>query len=244
MRSEVCQTKWDIAGWISYVVGIILTPLGLLLANLITNPNSPDQTYPSVWIGVNCLLRIFLLGRPLAMELRDGSIIIVIYIAVSLGWFVYGLFLISMQYAYQSNFYLWLLLTCTFVIDTFISGCLYPCLLFISRIPEPVVNGVTPQPTVARPNSTQRELTILTEQITDTLRMFSDLERQVNQEGKVDESKISVHGFYNTCPICKEHFKETDQVKEMPCKHIFHPGCLDPWFSQGRNTCPTCRQAL
>lgn len=46
-----------------------------------------------------------------------------------------------------------------------------------------------------------------------------------------------------TCTICVEHIQLHKQGMFMPCGHIYHPDCLNPWL-QTQNTCPVCRFAL
>ncbi|KAE9112670.1 hypothetical protein PF005_g10853 [Phytophthora fragariae] len=42
------------------------------------------------------------------------------------------------------------------------------------------------------------------------------------------------------CPICLIEFEDGEDVRNLPCKHIFHVGCIDEWFK--RNTsCPMCK---
>jgi hypothetical protein len=43
------------------------------------------------------------------------------------------------------------------------------------------------------------------------------------------------------CPICLSQFgyKEPGVVK-LKCDHVFHKGCLGPWFREN-HTCPMCR---
>lgn len=36
------------------------------------------------------------------------------------------------------------------------------------------------------------------------------------------------------CPVCLLEFEEQETVREMPCKHLFHTGCILPWLSKVR----------
>ncbi|XP_059404341.1 E3 ubiquitin-protein ligase RNF181-like isoform X1 [Carassius carassius] len=45
------------------------------------------------------------------------------------------------------------------------------------------------------------------------------------------------------CPVCLLEFEEQETVREMPCKHLFHAGCILPWLSK-TNSCPLCRLEL
>uniref|UniRef100_A0A8C2VDF0 RING-type domain-containing protein n=2 Tax=Chinchilla lanigera TaxID=34839 RepID=A0A8C2VDF0_CHILA len=42
------------------------------------------------------------------------------------------------------------------------------------------------------------------------------------------------------CAVCIEHFKVNDLIRILPCKHIFHSICIDPWLLDHR-TCPMCK---
>ncbi|KAM9585238.1 E3 ubiquitin-protein ligase RNF149 isoform 4-T4 [Trichechus inunguis] len=42
------------------------------------------------------------------------------------------------------------------------------------------------------------------------------------------------------CAVCIENFKAKDIVRILPCKHIFHRTCIDPWLLDHR-TCPMCK---
>lgn len=46
-----------------------------------------------------------------------------------------------------------------------------------------------------------------------------------------------------SCPICQVEFKIGDEVKQLPCDHMFHHKCILPWLSK-TNTCPLCRHEL
>jgi hypothetical protein len=45
------------------------------------------------------------------------------------------------------------------------------------------------------------------------------------------------------CSICLNPFFSTDKVFSLPCKHVFHPKCLEGWIVKD-NSCPECRTKL
>ncbi|KAF3599592.1 hypothetical protein F2Q69_00037831 [Brassica cretica] len=47
----------------------------------------------------------------------------------------------------------------------------------------------------------------------------------------------------NQCAVCMDEFEDGRDVKQMPCKHVFHQDCLMPWLEL-HNSCPVCRYEL
>lgn len=45
------------------------------------------------------------------------------------------------------------------------------------------------------------------------------------------------------CAVCKDPMQVKSRVLQLPCKHMYHPGCILPWLCT-RNTCPVCRYEL
>jgi len=40
------------------------------------------------------------------------------------------------------------------------------------------------------------------------------------------------------CSICTEDFIEGTNLRKLPCGHLFHPPCIDPWLIGRSRTCP------
>ncbi|XP_028668499.1 E3 ubiquitin-protein ligase RNF130 isoform X1 [Erpetoichthys calabaricus] len=45
---------------------------------------------------------------------------------------------------------------------------------------------------------------------------------------------------FNHCAVCIEGYKMNDVVRILPCKHVFHKVCVDPWLNE-HCTCPMCK---
>jgi len=50
-------------------------------------------------------------------------------------------------------------------------------------------------------------------------------------------------GQENTCVICMDAFKKRQALRELPCKHRFHKGCIDKWLKRVAE-CPICKEKI
>jgi hypothetical protein len=50
-------------------------------------------------------------------------------------------------------------------------------------------------------------------------------------------------GEDTNCRICMEDFAEGDELRTLPCFHLFHAHCVDQWLKVN-SICPTCRHKI
>ena len=43
------------------------------------------------------------------------------------------------------------------------------------------------------------------------------------------------------CPVCKDDYGLGERVRQLPCSHLFHDGCIVPWLQQVSRPLPTPR---
>ena len=47
------------------------------------------------------------------------------------------------------------------------------------------------------------------------------------------------------CAVCLAEFDQEEEVRELPCEHIFHHDCIHDWFMKAKSAaCPLCRNLL
>ncbi|KAK8522896.1 hypothetical protein V6N13_115844 [Hibiscus sabdariffa] len=78
------------------------------------------------------------------------------------------------------------------------------------------------------------------------------LRGQAYKDGQPPASKASIEAMPSVetgesedgeCVVCLEEWKPGEAVKEMPCKHKFHDGCIEMWLAI-HGTCPVCRYKM
>ncbi|EFP08383.1 hypothetical protein GCK72_011762 [Caenorhabditis remanei] len=45
------------------------------------------------------------------------------------------------------------------------------------------------------------------------------------------------------CAVCLDPYQLQDVIRLLPCKHIYHKSCIDPWLLEHR-TCPMCKNDI
>merc|ERR1719239_452252 len=49
--------------------------------------------------------------------------------------------------------------------------------------------------------------------------------------------------YYDQCSVCLEDFVSRVKLRELPCGHVYHAKCIDPWL-QRRLTCAVCKRQV
>ena len=56
------------------------------------------------------------------------------------------------------------------------------------------------------------------------------------KEEAIDPEAAADHGL--ACSVCTDDFVKGQDIRVLPCKHKFHPECIDPWLLNVSGTCP------
>ncbi|XP_049399305.1 E3 ubiquitin-protein ligase At1g63170-like [Solanum stenotomum] len=60
-------------------------------------------------------------------------------------------------------------------------------------------------------------------------------------DAPTDEHRVSVHD--SECSICLSTYDDGDELRELPCGHLFHCPCIDKWLYMSA-TCPLCKRNI
>lgn len=72
------------------------------------------------------------------------------------------------------------------------------------------------------------------------LKWFGPFHRTSTQQE--EENRQYIQQYRDVCAICLEEFCYGNVVKILPCKHVFHVDCLDPWCLKQNASCPICKR--
>ncbi|XP_073999375.1 E3 ubiquitin-protein ligase goliath-like isoform X2 [Rhodnius prolixus] len=76
-----------------------------------------------------------------------------------------------------------------------------------------------------------------------TKRMSNEIKKTISKipTRSVNNEDKELAGESDCCPVCIEHYKVNDTIRDLPCSHVFHKNCIDPWLLEHR-TCPLCKK--
>lgn len=100
------------------------------------------------------------------------------------------------------------------------------------------VNGEKPRviytgaAVIARANECKAERMVNSDTPDDKLRIPP--EEDALQNGGQSGSSLDPA----SCSVCTENFAENENVRILPCGHIYHRHCIDPWLLDFGGTCP------
>lgn len=96
----------------------------------------------------------------------------------------------------------------------------------------------------------QNRHTVNGERLFELLRQLANPNRGVDParlnriEKKIFRKQANVKpGEEEKCPICITEFEDGEEVKNLPCNHLFHGNCIDTWLVQNSH-CPICKADL
>lgn len=72
---------------------------------------------------------------------------------------------------------------------------------------------------------------------------FENLPASKDAVASLPAVRIQACHVEDVCAVCTDALAVGSEAREMPCKHLFHDGCIFPWLGL-HNSCPVCRHEL
>ncbi|XP_050309437.1 E3 ubiquitin-protein ligase RNF13 [Anthonomus grandis grandis] len=65
-----------------------------------------------------------------------------------------------------------------------------------------------------------------------------------SQLNKIPTCKFQKGDRYETCAVCLEDYVEGEKLRVLPCNHMYHIKCIDPWLTKNKRVCPICKRKV
>jgi len=62
-----------------------------------------------------------------------------------------------------------------------------------------------------------------------------------------ESGRVCANGEDEECAVCCDSYAAGDQLRTLPCLHVFHARCIDEWLLSdmpGARECPVCHSAV
>lgn len=94
-----------------------------------------------------------------------------------------------------------------------------------------------PTPSRSNHNAMSQATRVTTPRVNfkDTIQHYWNM---IHGPGNADTTQHPAREVQQSCPTCTEDFLDDDDVRILPCRHLFHPRCIDPWLRRCAITCP------
>ena len=87
-------------------------------------------------------------------------------------------------------------------------------------------------------SATRASTTVSTLLWFQSLKAMRPIRFDLPRSGTGGQAEVARERFPSSCSICAEDYFEGDELRKLPCGHIFHKACVDPWLQDRARTCP------
>lgn len=63
----------------------------------------------------------------------------------------------------------------------------------------------------------------------------------INNTSAESPQSTQQEDYNQMCPVCLDEFKKGETVRVLPCDHLYHPPCIEPWLLTKSTKCPLCK---
>ncbi|CAO4368148.1 unnamed protein product [Caenorhabditis nigoni] len=74
-------------------------------------------------------------------------------------------------------------------------------------------------------------------------RLFNAARKALTRIPTMTISPGMTQELQSDCAVCLDPYQLQDVIRLLPCKHVYHKSCIDPWLLEHR-TCPMCKNDI